>query len=203
MKAIAIPLDEAILKSFSSSKTGRVFSARHFEKLGSPEAVRQALSRLVKYGKIRRVARGVYDLPRQHPIIGQTSPDITAMVRTLMKKSQARWQFSGAYAANALGLSEQVPAKIVVLTSGISRRVMMGNLPLSFQHASPRNLLGAGHTTGLVIQALRYLGKNEITPARIQHLRKILDTKTKAGLLSLCPKAPVWMRPFVVEIAQE
>jgi len=179
-----------------------VLSLRHFEHLGSPAAVRQTLSRLVKAGTIRRVTRGIYDLPRQHPIIGQTAPDITSTVRTLMREGRAQWQFSGAYAANALGLSEQVPSKIVILTNAVSRRVLLGKLTLSFRHASPRNLLGAGRTSGLVIQALRYLGKGEITPRRVDHLGRNLDARTKMDLQFLQPKLPVWMRPMIQQICE-
>src|SRR6266404_4579621 len=112
MKTAAQPIDVSILRSMRSSRGASVFSPRHFDGVGSPDAIRQALSRLVKAGKIRRIRRGLYDLPRQHPIIGQTAPDIMATVRALMDGSHAQWQFSGAYAANALGLSDQVPAKI-------------------------------------------------------------------------------------------
>ncbi len=111
----------------------------------------QALSRLVKAGKIRRIHRGLYDLPRQHPIIGQTAPDIIATVRALMEGSHAQWQFTGAYAANALGLSDQVPAKIVILTDGLPRRVSLEKLTLVFRRAAPRNLLGAGRPSVSVL----------------------------------------------------
>jgi Family of unknown function (DUF6088) len=153
MKIAAQPIDVSILRSMRSSRGASVFSPRHFDGVGNPDAIRQALSRLVKAGTIRRIRRGLYDLPRQHPIIGQTAPDIMATVRALMDGSQAQWQFSGAYAANALGLSDQVPAKIVILTNGVPRRVSLGKLTLVFRRAAPRNLLGAGQPAGLAIQA--------------------------------------------------
>jgi len=81
-----------------------VFSPNQFLDLGHRSAVGVALHRLVKAGKIRRIRRGLYDLPRSNPIIGQTAPDIMATVRALMDGSHAQWQFTGAYAANALGL---------------------------------------------------------------------------------------------------
>jgi hypothetical protein len=180
-----------------------VLSAKHFEGFGSAAAVRQALSRLVRAGKIRRIRRGLYDLPRQHPIIGQTAPDIMATVRALMEGSQAQWQFSGAYAANALGLSDQVPAKIVIYTDGVARRVALGKLLLAFRHAAPRNLLGAGRPAGLVIQALRYLHGSPDTAQHVTHLRKHTDAATKADLKSLAPRMPAWMRPLVQQIVRE
>jgi len=161
------------------------------------------LSRLVKDGKVRRIRRGLYDLPRTHPIIGQTAPDIMAIVRALMEGSHARWQFTGAYAANALGLSEQVPAKIVIVTDGVPRRVSLGKLALVFRRAAPRNMLGAGRRSGLVIQALRYLHGSPDMPRHAARLKKDLDQDTKRDLAALVPKLPAWMRPLAQEIVQE
>ena len=165
--------------------------------------MRQALSRLARAGTIRRIRRGLYDLPRTHPVIGPTVPDTMAAVRTLMEGSHAQWQASGAYAANLLGLSEQVPAKIVILTDGVPRRVSLGKVTLIFRRAAPRNLLGAGRPAGLVIQALRYLRVGAASPQIITRLRKQLDKDTKADLRSLAAKLPAWMRPIVEQITKK
>src|ERR1017187_400415 len=173
MKTAAQPIDVSILRSMRSSRSASVFSPGHFDGLGNAAAIRKALSRLVKAGTIRRIRWGLYDLPRQHPIVGQTAPDIMATVRALMDGSHAQWQFTGAYAANALGLSDQVPAKIVIQTDGVPRRVALGKLTLVFRRAAPRNLLGAGRRAGLVIQALRYL---KGSPDLARHLARLSET---------------------------
>ena len=160
------------------------------------------MHRLAKAGKIRRIRRGLYDLPRSNPIIGQTAPDVMATVRALMDGSQAQWQFTGAYAANALGLSDQVPAKVILITSGVPRRVALGKLMLVFRRAAPRNLLGAGKRAGLVIQALRYLKGSPDMPRHIAKLKKDLDADTKKDLSALTPLLPVWMRPLTQEISR-
>jgi hypothetical protein len=180
-----------------------VFSPGHFDGLGNAAAIRQALSRLVKAGTIRRIRRGLYDLPRQHPIVGQTAPDIMATVRTLMEGSHAQWQFTGAYAANAMGLSDQVPAKIVIQTDGVPRRVSLGKLTLLFRRTAPRNLFGSGRPAGLVIQAIRHLRNDPDMPNHIAQLKRRLDVKTKLDLKSLMPKTPVWMRPLLLQIVGE
>lgn len=194
-------LDKSILRSLRSQRSAVVLSPRHFNQFGSPAAVRQALSRLAKAGKIRRIRRGLYDLPRTHPVMGQTVPNVMAAVRTLMEGSHAQWLASGAYAANLLGLSDQVPAKIVILTDGVPRRVSLGKVTLIFRRTAPRNLLGAGRSAGLVIQALRYLRAGAVSPEIITRLRKQLDKDTKADLRSLTTKLPAWMRPIVEQIA--
>lgn len=156
----------------------------------------------MKAGKIRRIRRGLYDLPRSNPIVGQTAPDIMATVRALMDGSHAQWQFTGAYAANALGLSDQVPAKIIILTDGVPRRVSLGKLTLIFRRAAPRNLLGAGTRAGLVIQALRYLKGSPDVAKHVDRLKRDLDAITKKDLASLNSKLVVWMRPLVRQITQ-
>ncbi|MCW5554421.1 MAG: hypothetical protein KIS67_19955 [Verrucomicrobiae bacterium] len=202
MQTTTQPIDKAILRSIRSRPPASVFAARHFADLGSQDAVRKALSRLVKAGKIRRIRRGLYDLPRSNPIIGQTAPDIMATVRALMDGSHAQWQFTGAYAANALGLSDQVPAKVIILTDGVPRRVALGKLMLVFRRAAPRNLLGAGTRAGLVIQALRYLHGSPDMPKHVAKLKKDLDARTKKDLAALTPKLPAWMRPLAQQITQ-
>jgi hypothetical protein len=178
-----------------------VFSQKAFVDFGASAAVRKALSRLVKDGKIRRIRRGLYDLPQPHPITGQTGPNIMATVKALMEGSQAQWQYTGAYAANALGLSDQVPAKVIILTSGVPRRVALGKLVLMFRRAAPRNLLGAGTRAGLVIQALRHLKDSPDMPKHIATLKKDLGADTKKNLASLIPKLAAWMQPIARQIA--
>ncbi len=203
MKNTVVSVDQLIFSILRSSRRSAVFSPRQLEKCGSSTAVRKALSRLVKSGKIRRIRQGLYDLPRSHPIIGQTTPNPMAVVRTLMDGSSAQWQFSGAYAANALGLSEQVPAKIVILTNGVPRRMSLGKLTLAFRRAAPRNMLGAGRRSGLVFQAFRYLHGSSAMSRHIARLKKDLDVSTKRDLMLLIPKMPAWMRPLVQEIVRK
>ncbi len=141
-------------------------------------------------------------MPREHPITGQTAPNITATVRALMDGSDARWQFTGAYAANALGLSDQVPAKVIILTDGVPRRVALGKLTLVFRRAAPRNLLGAGRRAGLVIPAIRYLKGSPDLSRHVARLKKNLDADTKKDLAMLTPKLSAWMRLLAEQIVE-
>jgi hypothetical protein len=193
-------VDDTLMRSIRARQDAFAFSAKDFSHLGSPAAIRKAFERLVKEKRLRRLRRGIYDRPRSHPLLGETPPNPMDLVRGMMKASAARWQPSGAHAANLLGLSEQVPAKIVILTDGPSRRVRVGNLALHFRRTAPRNLLGAGQPAGLVIQALRHLGANGVTPPILERLRSSLDANTKAELLTHLPHLPAWLRPHVEQI---
>jgi hypothetical protein len=194
-------IDAKLLRSIRTNRGGAVVSARDFVDVGQYAAIRQALSRLAKAGDLRRVHRGYYDLPRAHPMLGQTAPDPMAVVRSLMAGSSAQWQVSGAYAANLLGLSDQVPAKIVILTDGVPRQVQLDKLTLIFRRAAPRNLLGAGRPAGLVIQAIRHLRANGLAPTALARLRERIDAPTQKDLVRLGPNLPAWMQPIVRDLA--
>ena len=193
-------IDDKILRSIRARRSASAFSAKDFRRFGKPAAIGQALARFAKSGRLRRIRHGLYDLPRPHPLIGQTPPDPMAVVRTLMADSSTQWQASGAYAANLLGLSDQVPSKIVILTDGAPRRVPIGKLTLIFRRTAPRNLPGAGRPAGLVIQAIRHLRQTGMTPALIARLRRQLDAPTKTDLQTLTPKLPAWMQPIVTQL---
>ena len=112
-----------------------------------------------------------------------------------------RLQPSGAYAANLLGLSEQVPAKVVFLTDGPGRTVTVGPLTVQLRRTTPRNMAAAGRPSGLVIQALRYLGPQHVTTERVARLRRTLTGDDRRALLKDLPLAPTWMHRTLKDLA--
>ncbi|MFT3829868.1 MAG: DUF6088 family protein [Opitutaceae bacterium] len=195
----------SIERSVSSRIYGRgrgsVLTPSDFVDLGSRAAIDQSLHRLTKSGTIRRIARGIYHYPESHPLLGEVAPSIDAVAKALSNSEQAKIQASGAYAANLLGLSEQVPAKVVFLTNGRARKVKLGNLVIDLRPTTPRNVAAAGRTSGLVLAALRYLGKSHITSARIAHLRRTLSREDRRQLLADLAIAPAWLHPYLRAIA--
>ena len=168
-----------------------------FIDLGSREAIDLALHRLAKKGVVRRLARGVYDFPKQRPTLGVLSPSADTIAGALAGRDKTRLQPAGAYAANMLGLSEQVPAKAVFLTDGPSRSIRIGLMTIQLRRTTPRNMASAGRLSGLVIQAFRELGKEHLTPARMEHLKRSLPAEARRALLKDLPLAPAWMHPFM------
>ncbi|HUG66135.1 MAG TPA: DUF6088 family protein [Pirellulaceae bacterium] len=112
-----------LLKRIRGGGRGSVFVPSQFLDLGNRAAIDKALSRLAAEGTIRRLARGVYDYPKTHPKIGLLSPAPDAIAKAIAGRDQTTLQPTGAYAANLLGLSEQVPARIVYLTDGTARSI--------------------------------------------------------------------------------
>ncbi len=196
-------IDAKVISRIRKKGRGAVHVPGDFLDLGSREAIDLVLHRLVKKGFLRRLARGVYDFPKQHATLGLLSPSADTIAEAIAGRDQARLQPAGAYAANALGLSEQVPAKAVFLTDGPSRLVKIGPMTIQLKRTTPRNMAAAGRLSGLVIQAFRELGKEHVTPARISHLKRKLPAAKRRELLRDIKLAPAWMHPIFRDIAEE
>ena len=194
-------LAKAITKRIRQHSQPWVFTPKDFLDLGTPHAVGMTLLRLVRSGRIRRLARGLYDCPKHHPVLGLLSAPVEAIAEALTGRDGTRIQASGAYAANLLHLSEQVPAKVVYHTDGASRQVRVGRQTISLKHTAPSRLRAHDRMSGLVIQALRYLGKTHVTNDRVEQLHKLLSPKDRRQLLKDLPLAPVWMHSLLRAIA--
>lgn len=153
----------------------------------------QALLRHTNAGTIRRLARGLYDYPKKHPKLGYLEPSIDNIVKALAGRDALRLQPTGAYAANLLGLSTQVPMKVVYLTDGRSRKVQVGNRQITLKQTTPRNMATAGKVSGLVIQALRHIGQKHVDADIIAKLNKQLDESARKQLMKDIRYAPAWI----------
>lgn len=196
-------IDTQIFDRIKRTAAGRVFTARDFLDLGSRPAVDQTLSRHFRAGRLRKVARGLYDLPRIDPQLGQISPNADAIADAIKTRDAIRLQPTGAHAANMLGLSDQVPANIVYLTDGPSRRITQGGLDIVLKHTATRNMATAGRLSGLIIQALRWLGKDHVNDGVIDKLRRNLKPADRAALVRDARYAPVWIAKIFYLLASD
>jgi hypothetical protein len=181
---------------------GSVVLPANFLDLGSRQAVGVALHRLEKTKSIRRLSRGVYDYPMEDPLLGELSPTIEAITKALSQRDRIRLQPTGAYALNLLGLSEQVPAKIVFLTEGESRTLKIGPMTIELRRTTPRNMASSGRLSGLIIQGFRSLGKDHVTKARVEKLKSTIPLKQRKELLKDIALAPAWMHSIFHELAE-
>lgn len=187
----------------SRTEAGRVFTPFDFLDLGSPYSVGMTLLRLARAGSLRHLGRGLYDVPRTHPLLGELLPTAEAIANALARKDGATIQPAEAMAANLLRLSEQVPVKAVFLTDGPSRVVTVGPLTVQLKQRPKRKVGSAAATSSLVFAALRSLGKASVTKARVAHLRETLSAADRKRLLRDLPLAPAWMHPILRYIAGE
>ncbi len=195
MKTIANSIYKRILKE----GRGWVFTPFDFRELGSRESIDQTLSRLTKREKIRRVTQGVYDYP-EISSFGEVPVSLLVVAKAIARSTQTKIQVSESYAANVLGLSNQVPAKLILYTNGTRRVRQVGKQKIIFKQATPKKLIGAGEITGLVIQSLRYFGKDRINEKIINRLKDILKQKDKESLLKEKYATPIWMQSAIDQI---
>ncbi len=204
-KTTTVPqsIEAKLLARIIGRGRGSAIIPADFLDLGSRQAVDLALHRLARKGTIRRLARGIYDYPKTHPVLGPLLPPPEAIAKAIAGRQQARLQPAGAYAANLLGLSEQVPAKVVFLTDALSRTVQIGTMEIQLRHTTPQNMATAGRLSGLIVQALRHLGKDHVTPDRIAHLKRTLPGDQRQALIRDIKFAPAWMHPILRALAED
>jgi hypothetical protein len=196
-------IEAKITHRVQRSKPGTVFTPATFTNLGGRAAIDKALQRLAARGALRRLSRGLYDKPRQDAVLGLLWPTVDAIVAALTGKDKLRLQPTGAYAANLLGLSDQVPARVEFLTDGTSRTVRAGPMQIVLKRTTPRQMAAAGRTSGLVIQALRSLGPDHVTSQRLNKLRRTIPAGERRALLDDLALAPGWMQPALRALASD
>lgn len=195
-------IDHQVRSQIHDEGRGWVFTPKHFQGLGSSAAIDSTLRRLTREGVIRRLTRGLYDYPVQHSVLGPVAPSADAVARALAGRDAIRLQPSGAYAANVLGFSEQVPSRIVFLTDGPARTVKIGKREIILQHTTPRNMATAGRKSGTVIQALRYLGQNQVNEKIRTILRRQITDQDQSAMRSDLRYAPAWIADLLIPFTE-
>lgn len=197
-------VSDKILTRIRRKGRGHAFSSKDFLDIGSRASVDQTLSTLAKAGEIRRIARGIYDYPKVNTALGgQLSPDYDSVAHAIARKNGVRIEPSGAWAANLLGLSTQVPAKIVYLSNGTSRTYQVGKQTIAFQRVGPKELLPKSGSSTLVVQAIRYLGQDHVDDSVIGQLRDRLSPAEKNALLRDVRYSADWIYEVVKKIAAD
>jgi hypothetical protein len=193
MKQCSQSTDAKVRALIHGHGRGWVFTPAHFQGLGTRNAIASALKRFKASGVVRQLTRGLYDYPVQDPVLGCVAPSAERIARALAARDSIRLQPSGDYAANILGLSEQVPSRVVFLTDGPARKVKIGKREILLQHTTPRNMATAGRKSGTIIQALRHIGKDQVDARIIAILRRRIDDRERASLRKDLIHAPAWI----------
>ena len=201
MRKHADSTDSKILRRIKSNGRGWIFTPNSFADLGTRRAVDIALMRHRKSGFIRKLARGLYDYPKIDPELGPLQPSTDDIANALAGRDATRLQPSGAYAANLLGLSTQVPMKVVYLTDGRPRTVQVGKRQIILKQTTPGNMATAGTISGLVIQALRHLGRESVDEQIIAQLDRRLDDNAHRQLMNDIRYAPDWIAEIIRRLA--
>lgn len=190
-------IESKVYDKICKVKRGILLFPDDFAALGSSEAIRLALHRLEKEKQITRVAQGIYVRPVISKYIGEVLPSADEVAKGIAKRDRIRIVPTGVYALNALGLSTQVPMKLVFLTDGAPRIIKIGKRTIKFKKTTPKNLLAKGEISSLVIQALREIGINKVTDQEETKISKLLKKESQTNLLHDIKLAPVWIQKIM------
>ncbi len=196
-------MQDQILARIDRLGPGKAFSAKDFLDIATRGSIDVALGGLTRKGTIRRIRRGLYDMPKVNPALGgKLSPDIDEAAQAIARRQ--RWKIvpEGAWAANLLGLSTQVPSKIIYLTDGPNNEVQIGRRSIHFKHARPKAMAGLEGKFALVVQALRHLGKENVGTREIETLRAKLSPQEKRRLLRDTRFGVDWIYDVAKKIAE-
>lgn len=184
-------LTEAILAAAHALPEGGLLSPKEFLHLASRAAVDQALTRLTREGALLRVGRGAYTLPVASRF-GVRPPSTESVVAAIESRGGETIVANGAAEANALGLTTQVPIREVLLTSGPTRKLRLGNRAIELKHVSRWQLALGKRPAGRVIRALSWLGEAQ-TPAALESLSNRLPKSEWDALRAARATLPSWM----------
>jgi len=199
-----------VLQQILAAPGNEVWTASDFTALGSRSAIDKALQRSVATGDLRRIDRGLYDRPTKNELTGKpTVPDYRAVIRAVARRDKVRLLVDGMTAANDLGLTTAVPARIEVLVDARLKPIRIGNLVIHFRTAAPSRLFWAGRPAMRVVQALYWmqdiLSRREERGRTLQKLQKILADKDQGeaireDLQKGSSGVPIWMQPLISEL---
>ena len=187
---------DKVKSRISHSKFGEVFFVSSFPEY-DVEYVTKLLSILEKEGTITRISKGVYVKARKTRF-GTLYPSASELVREIAKRDKAAVIATGDTAANQLGLSTQVPMNSTFLTTGSSRKLTLGKRTVTLKHGAPKNFAFKGKLIQDIVQALRSIGEQNLTPENERQIAKLLaEFSEKETIEHDLRLAPVWMRNII------
>lgn len=196
-------VQESIEINLDRIKKGHLIFPADFRGLGSEAAIKMALSRLAKQGKLDRLAHGIYYIPKQDSDLGKLKPSMEEIAKAIAKRERVRILPSGVYALNKLGLSTQVPTKLVYITDGPPRMIKLGKGGIRFKATTAKKLALKGSISSLIILALDELGIENVTPEMKDRLTVLLSKENPKLLKHDLSLAPAKVHDYILQLLKE
>ncbi len=190
-------IEDKIEKVIKSKQRGVLLFTDDFIAYGSSKAIQKALERLTNREVIRRVARGIFVRPILSDYIGEVMPTVEEVAKGIAKRDKIKIVPTGSHALNKLGLSSQIPLNLVYLTDGSPREIRIGKRTIKLKKTTPKNLMAKGKISSLAIQALKEVGKKEVTVDFEEKIIQLLKMEKRKELEHDIPLAPVWIRKIM------
>ena len=181
------------------SKPGQIFLPSDFKDLGTSTAIRKALSRLVEQKVLVRMGQGIYATPIHDKVFGDVLPSMEEIAMALAKKDHVKIMPTGQYALNKIGLSTQVPMKMVYLTNGTKKNISLGKSSIVFQPTTTKKLAMIGTITSLLFLGLEELDLDNLSKTDINKIINLLKKEDKKKLKHDLKLAPARISDFVIK----
>lgn len=192
-------VENRIAEAVKTYPKGSVLFVDDFLDYGNPESVKKALLRLKEKEILVRLAHGIYLYPKVDNELGVLFPSTEEIAKAIARRDKARIIPTGVQALNKLGLSAQVPMKVVYLTDGAARTVKVGKRTITFKKASPKNLSVKGEISGLAIQALKTIGQNNVDEKTIKKIHALLKNEKRENIINDAKLSPAWINKILMQ----
>lgn len=189
--------------SISRRKPGDLVFPTDFRGKGTEDAIKKALSRLAAQDKLKRLAHGIYFVPKIDPIFGAVYPPAEEVAKMLAKKEKVRIKPAGAFALHKLGLTSQVPTRLVYITDGISRNLKVGKTTIKFKATSNKKLSTKGKISSLLIQALEELDIDKLDRGTEIKIKELLRKEEPHILKHDLALAPARINDYIVNLLKK
>jgi len=192
---------ESIRKRIKKSDIGTIFIPSDFSDLTDYSNIKVSLSRLIESGLIRRVIRGVYEYPEYNDFIKDFVSSNPHKVALAISRNHS-WTIvpDGDTALNQLGLSTQVPAEWTYVSDGPYKKYTINKTVIRFKHTANKDISKLTYKSALLVQAIKALGKGNITGTNIQKISKLMTDEEKVNILEEGRYMTTWVFDIIKEI---
>jgi len=201
VKFMTVSYAEQIRQRIDESKEGTMFISADFADIADTETIRRNLNRLVQSGTIHRVLKGIYEKPRYSKLLQEhIAPNPDDVAHTLARNYHWTIAPEGNTALNLLGLSTQVPAVWTYISDGPYKTYQWNNTKLTFKRRTNKEISGLSPITALVVQGLKTLGKEQVTPSIVEKLSARLNSQEKATLAKEAATSTDWVYDIIRQL---
>lgn len=181
------------------SKSGQIFLPSDFKDLGTSAAIRKALSRLVEQKILIRMGQGIYVTAVHDKVFGEVLPSIEEIATSIAKKEHVKIMLTGQHALNKIGLSTQIPMKMVFLTNGTKKNINIGKSSIIFQPTTSKKLAMLGSISSLLFLGLEELDLKQLSKSEIEKIISLLKKEDTKKLKHDLKLAPTKISDFVIK----
>lgn len=184
-----------------AANEGSIFAASDFADIADTNTIRSALHRLVQEGVLRRILNGIFEKPKYSKLLGEyVAADPEAVAKALARSYHWTIAPCGNTALNLLGLSTQVTAVWSYISDGPYKTYEWNSTKIEFKHRTNKEITGLSYMTSLVIQALKTLGRANVTPEIIRTLSDKLTEADKEAMLKEAAESTDWVYDTIRKI---